>query len=155
MRAFVLFCLIVLSALSADIARASAGYSCSAKDANAKFTVSGTFSMGLGGGIANFGGDIEIFDKAAPERLQRIWLDLDHLGQSWSYHRDIKLMARWQSPEEEPFAEVILIIETRRGEAEDSPYVGSFELLIEAAAPGNSTDSYRLEIRGDATCSIG
>jgi hypothetical protein len=90
-----------------------------------------------------------------PERLRRVSLDLDHLGQNWFRGRDIKLVARWQAPEEEPFMAVTLIVEVRRGEAEESPYVGTYELWVDAAPSEDRTEAFRLETSGDATCIVG
>jgi hypothetical protein len=92
---------------------------------------------------------------AVPEGLRKFRLDLGHLGQDWFYDRDLKLLARWQRPGSEPFGEVIVIIETRRGETEESRYLGNYELVIEAAAPEGGTEPINLRARGNVTCTLG
>ena len=155
MRAILACAALIVSTFIAGSAHASVGYSCGAKDSNVRLAIEAAYGTSLGGGAANFGGDIEIFVKDVPERLRRISLDLDHLGQNWFRGRDIKLVARWQAPEEEPFMEVTLIVEVRRGEAEESPYVGTYELWVDAAPSEDRTEWFRLETSGDAACMIG
>src|SRR6266446_2323383 len=116
MRAILACAALIMSTIIAGSAHASVGYSYGAKDSNVRLAIAAAYGTSLGGGAANFGGDIEIFDKSVPERLRRISLDLDHLGQNWFRGRDVKLVARWQSAEEEPYMEVTLVVETRRGE---------------------------------------
>src|SRR5215470_12823978 len=133
-------------------AHASIGYSCTTEDANVKFTVAGAYGTSLGGGAANFGGEIEINLAGVPDGLRKIRLDLSHLGQDWFYDRDLKLLARWQRPMTEPFGEVIVIVDTRRGETEESQYLGNYELVIEAAPADGITEGTSLHVRGTVTC---
>ena len=155
MRALLACAALIVSAIVAGSAHASVGYSCGAKDSNVRLAIEAAYGTSLGGGAANFGGDIEIFDKNVPERLRRVSLDLDHLGQNWFRGRDIKLVARWQSAEEEPYMEVTLVVETRRGEAEESPYVGTYELWVDAAPSEDRAEWLRFEASGEAACTVG
>ena len=154
MRAVHACAALILSTIAGS-AHASVGYSCGAKDSNVRLAIEAAYGTSLGGGAANFGGDIEIVAKDVPERLRRISLDLDHLGQNWFRGRDIKLVARWQSAEEEPYMEVTLVVETRRGEAEESPYVGTYELWVDAAPSEDRAEWLRFEASGEAACTVG
>jgi hypothetical protein len=154
MRAALLVTALILPALFAGSAQASIGYSCSAKDATVRLSIAGAYGTSLGSGVANFGGDIEILGATVPDRLRRVWFDLDHLGQNWFYHRDIKLVAVWRSSEEDPFAEVILVVETRRGDAEESPYTGTYRLLVDAAPVEDQVEEFRFEASGTAICML-
>ncbi|HLQ94431.1 MAG TPA: hypothetical protein VK148_30795 [Xanthobacteraceae bacterium] len=155
MRALLACAALILSTIIAGSAHASVGFSCGAKDSNVRLAIEAAYGTSLGGGAANFGGDIEIVAKDVPERLRRISLDLDHLGQNWFRGRDIKLVARWQSAEEEPYMEVTLVVETRRGEAEESPYVGTYELWVDAAPSEDRAEWLRFEASGEAACTVG
>jgi hypothetical protein len=155
MRAALLVTALILSAFIASPADASVGYTCNAKDANARLAIGAAYGTSIGSGIANFGGEIENFDKTVPERVRRVSLDLDHISQGWFRGRDIKFAARWQSPDDEPFAEVVLIVETRRGEAEEDPYVGNYQLTVYAAPPESGGEWTTFEASGDVTCTVG
>ena len=155
MRAILACAALIVSTIIAGSAHASVGYSCGAKDSNVRLAIAAAYPTRLGGEPANFGGDIEIFDKTVPERLRRVWFDLDHLGQGWFRGREIKFVARWQAPDEEPFAQVVLIVEVRRGEAEESPYVGTYELWVEAAPSIDEAEAHKFETSGGVTCTVG
>ena len=50
------------------------------------------------------------------------------LVQDWFVGRDIKILMRWEPVDDAPYREVILIIEARRGKAEESAYLGRYSL---------------------------
>jgi hypothetical protein len=119
-------------------ARATVGFACYAKDKAATIAVNGAYGTSLGGGMASFGGDIEIRLKAVPAEMKKLHLDRSHVSQHWFVGRDLRILTRWDRPEGEPFGEVLLIVETRRGKAEESSYRGRYTLQVHLApkAPG-------------------
>jgi hypothetical protein len=145
--------LLALVAGLAD-AQASVGFTCRAEDEVVKLVLSGAYGTSLGSGMGNFGADIEVRHSDAPAIARRLHLAYEHVGQHWLRHRDLKLMARWQSPAGAANVEVLLIIETQRSEEEGAPYVGRYELIIYGAPINGGPDWMPLELRGPIACSL-
>jgi hypothetical protein len=136
-------------------ARATVGFACGADDKAARLSVSGAYGTGLGTGLANFGADIELRLKDAPAEIRKLHLDSSHVSQHWFNGRDLKIMTYWQRPDNEPFAEIILIIDTRRGSAEESPYRGRYTLQINLPPVAPSLEQRSLKTSGAITCGTG
>jgi hypothetical protein len=130
-------------------AGASAGVACQANDPSVKFTLEGAWGRSAGSGVGNFGGEVEIKLKAVPDYVRKLKLETSHLTQNWYHDRDIKLAIQWMRDGDEPSAEVLLIIETQRGKAEDSPYRGRYKLTISMP----NSDGKPREASGRVTCS--
>jgi hypothetical protein len=136
-------------------AHATIGFSCDAEDAAAKFSVGGAYGTSLGSGLANFGADIEIRRNTVPPELRKLRLDRRDVSQHWFNGRELKLIARWERTEGEPFGEIVLTIQTRRGKAEESPYRGRYDLQINLPPVPPSSEQQRLIVRGAVTCGTG
>ena len=151
------FALVTSAVLLAGLlpAHATIGFSCDAQDAGAKFSVGGAYGTSLGSGLANFAADIEIRREAVPAGLRKLRLDRSDVSQHWFNGRELKLAARWQPPEGDPFGEIILTIQTRRGRAEESPYRGRYELQLNLPPVPPSSEQQRLIVRGTVTCGTG
>jgi hypothetical protein len=148
---------IAVAALLASLApaRATLGFACNAGDKAVTFSMGGAYGMSLGSGMANLAADIEIRLTAAPAELRKLHLDRRHVTQQWFNGRDLRIITRWERPDGESFGEVLLIIETRRGKAEESPYRGRYALRIHLAplAPGGEMRS--LTAGGTVSCGTG
>ena len=147
---------IVVTALLTNLtpALASIGFSCRTEDKSVMFTVEGAYGTSLGSGLINFGADLQIKLAAAPDDIRKLKLDPSHVSQSWFRYRDLKLMARWQSGDGTPFREVLLMIETHRGKAEEAPYRGRYTLIVAASSSASGGDTKRLEASGAVACSV-
>ena len=139
-----------LLALSAQ-ARASTGFSCRADDAAMKFVIEGAYGRSIGMGVGNFGGEVEIKLRAIPDDARKLKLEMSHLTQNWFLGRDLKLTVHWLKEGDGPSPEVVLIIETRRGKPEESPYRGTYVLKVFSP---QSTDGRPREANGRVDCSI-
>ena len=128
MRRTATFALVAL-ALSLP-AHASVGFSCVVDDAAMKFTLEGAYGRSVGSGIGNFGGEAEIKLKGVPADARKPKLESSHLSQNWFHERDLKLTVYWLKEGGGPSPEVVLIIETRRGKAEENPFRGSYALKV-------------------------
>jgi hypothetical protein len=147
---------VALAALLAGLtpAHASVGFSCQAADKSVTADASGAYGTSIGSGMANFGADIQIKLAGAPDDIRKLTLDQSHVAQAWFHYRDLKLMARWQSPDGAPFREIILMIETRRGKDEGAPYRGRYTLTIAASPSAEGGETKRLEAGGVVSCSV-
>jgi hypothetical protein len=130
-------------------AGASAGLSCQADDPSVKFTLLGAWGRSAASGVGNFGGEVEFKLKAVPDYARKLELETRHLTQNWYHDRDIKLAVRWMRDGDEPSAEVVLIIETQRGKAEESAYRGRYKLTISVP----DSDGRPRAASGRVTCS--
>ncbi len=116
-------------------ARATVGFSCGGTDDAVKFVVNGAYGTGLGSGLAAFGADIDILLPTAPHELRALHLDRSHVRQDWFV--------------------VILIIEARRGEQEESAYLGRYSLRIQWMPPDPGAEAKKLEADGEVSCGTG
>lgn len=146
--------LFVLAALLATLvpAHATVGFACYAEDKAAVIAVNGAYGTSLGGGMASFGGDIEIRLKAVPTELRKRHLDRSHVSQHWFVGRDLKILTRWDAAEGEPFGEVVLIVETHRGKAEESSYRGRYALRVHLAPKTPGGEMRILKAGGTVVC---
>jgi hypothetical protein len=124
-----LVCLAALLAFSGQ-AHASVGFSCQAQDAALKFLIEGAYGRSIGMGPGNFGGEVEVKLKGVPDDARKLKLEMSHLTQNWFQGRDLKLTVYWLKEGDGPSPEVVLIIETRRGKSEESPYRGTYVLKV-------------------------
>ena len=116
-----------------------------------KFTLEGAYGRSVGSGIGNFGGEAEIKLKGVPADARRLKLDSSHLSQNWFHERDLKLTVYWLKEGDGPSPEIVLVIETRRGKSEESPYRGSYALKVFAP---DSAEGEPREARGKVSCSV-
>jgi len=130
-------------------ARSSAGVSCQADDASVKFSLEGAWGRSAGSGPGNFGGEVAIKLKPVPDYARKLTIETRHLTQHWYHDRDLKLAVQWLRDGDEPSAEVLLLIETRRGKAEQSAYPGRYKLTISAP----NSDGKPRQASGRVTCS--
>jgi hypothetical protein len=132
---------------------ASAGVSCDSKDGPVSFTVSASYGRSAGSPPSNFNGEIEIKLKGIPEHARKIKLENQHLTMNWFHDRIIKLAVQWTREGDEPSAEVLLTIETRRGKSEDSAHRGRYALtiILPSSIPGG--DGKPKKASGRAVCS--
>ncbi len=136
-------------------ARATVGFSCGGTDDAVKFVVNGAYGTGLGSGLAAFGADIDILLPTAPHELRALHLDRSHVRQDWFVGRDIKILMRWEPIDNARYREVILIIVARRGEQEESAYLGRYSLRIQWMPPDPGAEAKKLEADGEVSCGTG
>jgi hypothetical protein len=136
-------------------ARATVGFACNSEDDAVKFVVNGAYGTSLGSGLAAFGADIKVLLPSAPKELRDLHLDRSHVRQDWFVGRDIKILMRWEPIDDAPYREVILIIEARRGKAEESAYLGRYSLRLQWMPPGPGVETKKLEASGKVACGTG
>jgi hypothetical protein len=149
--------LIAAAALFAMLtpAHATIGFSCDGDDKAARLSISGAYGTSLGSGLVNFGADIAVRMAAAPPELRKLHFGPADVSQQWFNGRELKIMTHWQRPDNEPFGEVILIIDTRTSNAEERPYRGRYTLQINLAPIAPSAEQRRLKTSGAMTCGTG
>lgn len=135
--------------------RATVGFSCSGGDDAAEFVVNGAYGSSLGAGLAAFGAEIKILLPSVPIELRDLRLDRSHVRQDWFVGRDIKLLMRWEPIDDAPYREAILIIEARRGKAEESAYRGRYSLRLQWRPPDPGAETKKLETSGKVSCGTG
>jgi len=140
-----LYCACVLPA------HASVGFSCVVNDAAMKATLEGSYGRSVGSGPGNFGGEAEIKLKGVPADARKLTIASSHLTQNWFHERDLKLTIYWMKDGDGPSPEVVLMIETRCGKSEDSPYRGTYALKVFDPA---SAEGKPREARGRVSCSV-
>ncbi len=136
-------------------ARATVGFSCGGTDDAVKFVANGAYGTSLGSGLAAFGADIDILLPSAPHELRVLHLDRSHVRQDWFVGRDIKILMRWEPVDDAPYREVILIIEARRDEQEESAYLGRYSLRVQWMPPDPGAEAKKLEADGEVSCGTG
>jgi hypothetical protein len=151
MRIFI----IAVASLSFTFSSASAtvGFSCNAADKSIKLGIDGAYGTGLGSTLANFRGDAGILLPGIPDDVRKLQFDSSHVRQNWFVGRTLNIMMVWQL--DEPYREVTLFIETRRGRKEESPYLGRYTLSINVAPVEPATEGKRYETTGTVSCGIG
>ena len=135
-------------------AHASAGVSCRAEDASAKFGLSAAFTRGLGGGMVNFGAILQILLPAVPPDLREVQFDRSEVSGVWFYHRDIKFQIHHERQPEGPTGSVDLVIETRESRNDESLYRGRYVLRVHYAETKDDIKEKSLELRGRVACSV-
>jgi len=142
---------------AADVAQASAGFSCSVEDKTLKLAVEGAFSRGVGEGVINFGGKLEVLAKATPDDFRSVALEREHLTQTWINGRDLKLrMYREREGNALPHGYVELVLETRQiGARDELEYAGSYVLTVYHLKSEQDSEGKTFTARGKARCSAG
>lgn len=145
-----------LGLLAIAPAHATASLSCSFRDATLALEVEGTISRGVGEGVMNFGGTLEILAKAAaiPANLRKTEFDLSHLTQRWLYGTEVKLRLYRERGENEPHGYVELIVETKRVPREESSYRGTYVLIVYDVPAAQGAEAKTVTLRGRAACSV-
>jgi hypothetical protein len=148
--------LVVVAALFASLApaRATIGFACNAEDKALTIAMSGAYPMSLGMGMANFAADLDIRLTGTPPELRKLHLDRSHVSQQWFNGRDLRVTTRWERPDGEPFGEILLVVETRRGKAEESPYRGRYTLQINLGQLAAGREMRILEAGGTVSCGV-
>lgn len=151
MRALLIVSALLAASLTA--AHATVGFACNGDDASAKIQINGAYGTSIGSGLANFGGQLEILLPEAPKDIRKITFTRKHVVQQWFTGRDMKFLLRFEK--QKPYRDVVLIIETRRGEEEESPYEGTYALTIEMPPDPPAIETRRIEANGKASCGTG
>lgn len=147
--------LIALALLLAGLApsHATISFSCEGDDASATFQIDGAYGTSIGSSLANFGGELTIKHANAPKDLGKLKFTRKNVVQQWFVGRDIRWLLRFEK--QKPYRDVVLIIDTRRNEDEDSSYEGTYTLSIEMPPVKPATETQRIEATGKATCGAG
>jgi hypothetical protein len=141
---------------AAGVAQASAGFSCSVEDKALKVGVEGAFSRGVGEGVINFAGKLEVLAKATPDDLRNVDLEREHLTQTWINGRDLKLrMYRERTGNALPHGYVELVMETRQSARDELEYAGTYVLTVHHLASEQDSEGKTFTARGKARCSAG
>ena len=136
-------------------AQASAAFSCSIEDKALKLAVEGAFSRGVGEGVINFGGKLEVLAKATPADLRNIDLEREHLTQTWINGRDLKLRMYRERTGSAPHGYVELVVETRQSPRDELEYAGSYVLTVHHLTSEQDSEGKTFTARGKARCSAG
>jgi hypothetical protein len=139
----------------AGTAQASAGFSCSIEDKALKLGVEGAFSRGVGEGVINFGGKLEVLAKATPEDFRNVDLERENLTQTWINGRDFKLRMYRERTGSAPHGYVELVVETRQSSRDELEYAGSYVLTVHHLASEQDGEGKTVTVRGKARCSAG
>jgi hypothetical protein len=144
----------IAALLLATPAYATASLSCSVDDRSLRFSAEAIVSHGVGEGVAQFTGELEVRLKDAPPGLRTLPLGLEHLTQRWLHGREVKLRL-FREHEGDGRGSVELVVETRRLGKDETAFSGSYVLTVssEDAAPG--APKRTLKARGRASCSFG
>lgn len=116
----------VMAVIATGPALASGGISCEADDGNARISISGGVSRGMGGALFSFGGSVELSDPEVAEDLRKVESDRDHVAQYWLDGDGLRLK----------------LYREREG---DAPH-GYVEATILSPTLGKETGSFRIEI---------
>jgi hypothetical protein len=136
-------------------AHASAGFSCSIEDKALRVSVEGAFSRGVGEGVINFGGRLEVLAKATPEDLRRLDLERENLTQTWINGRDLKLRMYRERAGAAPHGYVELVLETRQSSRDELEYAGAYVLTVHHLVSEQDSQGKTFTARGKARCSAG
>ena len=128
----------------------------SREDKTLKLSVEGAFSRGVGEGVINFGGRIEVLAKTTPDDFRSVDLEREHLTQTWINGRDLKLrMYREREGNAAPHGYIELLLETRQSSRDELEYTGSYVLTVFHLKSGQDSEGKTLSARGKAKCSAG
>lgn len=137
-------------------AQASAGLSCSIEDKTLKLSVEGAVSRGVGEGVINFGGKLEVLAKTTPDDFRSVDLEREQLTQAWIYGRELKLRMYRERTGSAPHGYVELVVETRQTGARDElEYAGSYVLTVFHLKSEQDSEGKTFTARGKAKCSVG
>ncbi|MEH2471276.1 hypothetical protein V1281_007536 [Nitrobacteraceae bacterium AZCC 2161] len=149
---------IALAALLVPVAqaRASSSLACDAEDKAATINIAGAHGRSLGSGLSGFRAEIDFKLTSVPADIRKLELDSSHVSQQWFNGRDFKLATRWEPADgKAPYREVVLIVETRRGKAEESLYRGRYTLQIVVGSGDPAVAAKRQGVSGTISCSVG
>jgi hypothetical protein len=149
---------IALAALLTSFAQAhsSSSLACEAEDKAATVNIAGAHGRGLCSGLSGFRAEIGLKLASVPADIRKLELDSSHVSQQWFNGRDFKLATRWEpATDKAPYREVVLIVETRRGKAEESLYRGRYTLQIVVGSGDPAVAATRQEVSGAISCSVG
>jgi len=135
-------------------ALATASLSCSADDKSLRFSAEGIVSHGVGEGVAQFTGELEVRLKEAPPGLRKLPLALEHLTQRWLHGREVKLRL-FREREGEGQGSVELVVETRQATKDETEFSGSYVLTVSSEEAAQGAPARTLKARGRASCSFG
>lgn len=142
-------------ALSARPASATESVECSFDDKSAKVVIQAAVGS-AGGGVANFGGEVEIKLKGVPDDLRKVTLERDHLTQVWFDGPELRLRTYRERADDRPHGYVEIAIVTRRkGKSEESPYVGAYDLTVHHMTKDEGGEGKTAKARGKVECSAG
>ncbi|MDB5565292.1 MAG: hypothetical protein JWP84_1858 [Tardiphaga sp.] len=154
MRRIVIAFTILLASLAQ--AHASSSLACDAEDKAATVNIAGAHGRGVGSGLSGFRAEVRLKLGSVPIDIRKLELDSSHVRQQWFNGRDFKLATHWDSANDKaPYREVVLIVETRRGKAEESLYRGRYTLLIVVGSGDPAVAATRQEVSGAISCSVG
>jgi hypothetical protein len=142
--------------VSAGHAEASAGLACSIEDKKLKLSVEGAVSRGVGEGVINFGGKLEVLAKATPDDFRSVDLEREQLTQAWIWGRELKLRMYRERTGSAPHGYVELVLETRQtGTRDELEYAGSYVLTVFHLKSEQDSEGKTFTARGKAKCSVG
>jgi hypothetical protein len=140
---------------AAGAAQASAGFSYGIEDNVLKLSVEGAFSRGIGEGVINFGGKLEVLAKATPDDLRNLDLERENLTQTWINGRDLKLRMYRERTGSAPHGYVELVVETRQSARDELEYAGTYVLTVHHLTTEQDSEGRTFTVRGKARCSAG
>jgi len=147
------FAVAMLSIGGAMPAQASAGISCRAEDGSARFGVQAAFTRGLGGGMINFGAELNVLLKNAPQDFRALKLERKDVSQVWWYGPDFKLQLYRERAEGLPFGSVNLVVEAKEGKGNgEGTYRGAYRLEISFKSRKEEAEAKTLTARGKVEC---
>jgi hypothetical protein len=133
-------------------ASASGGLWCSAEDSSVKFIVQAGLTRGSGAHF-NLRGELHVLLPTVPAGTRDLKLDGGDLIQRWLDNREAKLLF-YRDRDEKPFGYFSLLVETKRGDADDEgSYSGNYVLTITYMKSEQDSEATVVEARGDASCS--
>ncbi|OJF90358.1 hypothetical protein [Pararhizobium antarcticum] len=153
MRAFGMIAL-VSALLSGGPAFATGGFSCRIDDPVLSLDVESGFSHGMGDGLLNFGGTIEMRDRFAPETLRKVTLDPTHLPHHWLYADSLKLRI-YAETDKGAFASLDLVIETSAKGGDEGTYAGDYRLTLYRVEPPAGAADPQVVKTGKVACLVG
>jgi hypothetical protein len=134
-------------------ARASAGISCRAQDGSATFGMQAAFTRGLGGGMINFGAELNVLLKNAPQDFRALRFEQKNVSQAWWYGPDFKLQLYRERAEGLPFGSVNLVVEAKEGKGDgEGTYRGAYRLEISFKGNKEEAEAKTLTARGKVEC---
>ena len=100
--------------------------------------------------IGKPGGEIRtLIGRARDVRLYNVY----GYARLVAYDRDLKLAVQWTREGNEPSAEVLLVVEARRGKSEDSTHKGRYALTVTVPDTIPGGDGKPKKASGRAVCS--
>lgn len=137
--------------LSCTAASASGGLDCDADDARASFTLHGGVTRGMGGGMFDFRGELEIKDKAISEDLRKTAFERQHVAQYWFDAEDLRLDIYREREGDKAHGYVELIVMTKVG-ADAIAFEGTYELIVFDTANAEGSEGKETKITGKTSC---